>query len=80
MLQLILRDTAGTPIVFRNGNDGGIGNINSSGDLAVNGFLYAGSYIYTNGFIQGNGAGGAYRILRYDNWVRLMNTAQNLHI
>jgi hypothetical protein len=70
----------GTPIVFRNGNDTGIGNINSSGDLSVNGFLFAGSYIYTNGFIQGNGAGGAYRILRYDNWVRLMNTAQNLHL
>jgi hypothetical protein len=36
----------GTPIVFRNGNDTGIGNINSSGDLSVNGFLFAGSYIY----------------------------------
>jgi hypothetical protein len=70
----------GTPIVFRNGNDADLGNINSAGDLAVNGFLYAQSYIYTNGFIQGNGAGGAYRILRYDNWVRLMNTAQNLHL
>jgi hypothetical protein len=70
----------GTPIVFRNGNDADLGNINSAGDLAVNGFLFAGSYIYTNGFIQGNGAGGAYRILRYDNWVRLMNTAQNLHL
>jgi hypothetical protein len=71
---------SGTPIVFRNGNDSDLGNIDSSGNLAVNGFLYAGSYIYTNGFIQGNGAGGAYRILRYDNWVRLMNTAQNLHL
>jgi hypothetical protein len=70
----------GTPIVFRNGNDGDLGNINSAGDLAVNGYFYAASYIYTNGFIQGNGAGGAYRILRYDNWVRLMNTAQNLHL
>jgi hypothetical protein len=70
----------GTPIVFRNGNDTGIGNINSSGDLSVNGFLFAGSYIYTNGFLQGAGGGGAYRILRYDNWVRLMNTAQNLHL
>jgi hypothetical protein len=70
----------GTPIVFRNGNDGDLGNINSAGDLAVNGYFYAASYIYTNGFIQGNGAGGAYRILRYDNWVRLMNTTQNLHL
>jgi hypothetical protein len=70
----------GTPIVFRNGNDADLGNINSAGDLAVNGYFYAASYIYTNGFIQGNGAGGAYRILRYDNWVRLMNTAQNLHL
>jgi hypothetical protein len=51
-----------------------------AGNLGVNGYIYSATYIYTNGFLQGAGAGGAYRILRYDNWVRLMNTAQNLHL
>jgi hypothetical protein len=58
----------------------GIANTTIAGNLGVNGAIYSATYIYTNGFIQGNGAGGAYRILRYDNWVRLMNTAQNLHL
>jgi hypothetical protein len=70
----------GTPIVFRNGNDGDLGNINSAGDLAVNGYFYAATYIYTNGFLQGNGGGGGFRITKPDTWVRLYNPEQNLHL
>jgi hypothetical protein len=55
-------------------------NVNMPGNLGVSGYVYGASYVYSNGFLQGAGAGGAYRILRYDNWVRLMNTAQNLHL
>jgi hypothetical protein len=58
----------------------GVPNVNITGSLNVSGYVYGASYVYSNGFLQGAGAGGAYRILRYDNWVRLMNTAQNLHL
>jgi hypothetical protein len=71
---------SGTPIVFRNGNDSDLGNIDSAGNLGVNGYLYAGSYIYTNGFLQGNGSGGAFRILRPDNWVRLRDPRESTHL
>jgi hypothetical protein len=54
-------------------------NMNNN-EAKFGGNIIAGSYITSSGFLQGAGAGGAYRILRYDNWVRLMNTAQNLHL
>jgi hypothetical protein len=54
-------------------------NMNNN-EAKFGGNIIAGSYIASSSFLQGAGAGGAYRILRYDNWVRLMNTAQNLHL
>jgi hypothetical protein len=75
-----LRGHGGTSFVFRNGSDGDIANITSGGNLSVSGFLYAPSYIYTNGFLQGNGSGGAFRILRPDNWVRLRDPGETTHL
>jgi hypothetical protein len=58
----------------------GIANVNMAGSLNVSGYVYGASYVYSNGFLQGAGAGGAYRILRYDNWVRLRDPAQTTHL
>jgi hypothetical protein len=56
------------------------GDVGMSYNLSVNGYIFGRSYIYSDGFIQGAGNGGAFRIHRPDNWVRLRDTAENTHL
>jgi hypothetical protein len=54
-------------------------NMNNN-EAKFGGNIIAGSYITSSSFLQGAGAGGAYRILRYDNWVRLQDPGQTTHL
>jgi hypothetical protein len=55
------------------------------GDLNIEGTTYTGAISSTNniiagGYLQGSGAGGGFRIVRPDSWVRLRNTADTAHL
>jgi hypothetical protein len=54
-------------------------NMNNN-DATFGGAIISGSYIAASNFLQGSGGGGGYRILRYDNWVRLQDTGQSTHL
>ncbi len=54
-------------------------------DLNVEGTIYTGALsstgnISAGSYLQGSGGGGAFRIIRSDNWVRLMETTQTTHL
>jgi len=57
-----------TPFEFRNGSNTNICTITSLGGLSVLSFL------------QGAGAGGDFRIVRPDTWVRLKDSAETSHL
>ena len=57
-----------TPFEFRNGANTNICTISGSGGLAVASYL------------QGSGAGGAFRLVRPDTWVRMKSADETTHL
>lgn len=57
-----------TPFEFRNGANTNICTISGSGGLAVASYL------------QGSGAGGGFRLVRPDTWVRMKSTDETTHL
>jgi hypothetical protein len=57
-----------TPFEFRNGANTNICTISGSGGLAVASYL------------QGSGAGGGFRLVRPDDWVRMKSTDETTHL
>lgn len=53
--------------------------IDQAGNATIYGSI-TGTGIISSSFLQGSGAGGAYRIVRPDTWVRLKNTADTDHL
>ena len=53
--------------------------IDQAGNATISGSI-TGTGIISSSFLQGSGAGGAYRIVRPDTWVRLKNTADTDHL
>ena len=53
--------------------------IDQAGNATISGSIN-GTGIISSSFLQGSGAGGAYRIVRPDTWVRLKNTADTDHL
>jgi len=58
----------------------GAANVYISGNLIGDGYVYGAAYVYSSGFLQGAGGGGAYRIVRPDNWVRLRDPGESTHL
>ena len=55
------------------------GNVLMPGNLNV-GSINTGGYVSAASYLQGAGAGGAFKIVRPDNWVRLRDSGETTHL